>query len=114
MPAPADKGIIALHQWLNTYGPRDSGDNLPPTIEDRNELLDHWAQHSDQCRHCNAAAAGVKTWRKNVYRVLALSVLLGHFTLSRISIVCCIALLNVLKRVENGLTQGQFEHYNNH
>ena len=111
MPAQSDRCVAALRKWVLKYahipGP------LPPAISDRNVLYNRWSQHSDQCRHCNAAAEGIKKWRKNTFRVLAVSIILLKYVAARFVAVGCLALLRILAAIEPSLRVGDFKHYKN-
>jgi hypothetical protein len=87
IPAPADRPVRALRQWVRKYA------HIPgplPTYFHRNELFDRWSQHTDHCRHCShAAKVMVPKWRKNTYRALCISVLLAKFLVARLVVVGC-------------------------
>ncbi|GKY98104.1 hypothetical protein MPSEU_000768200 [Mayamaea pseudoterrestris] len=87
---------------------------LPESPLDKSLLFDRWSQHSDQCKYCHGALDGVKVWRRNSLFVMAASVLLAKFTLARIAVVACLAVLKVLSMVESSILKGGFDHYKNH
>jgi hypothetical protein len=111
MPAQADRCVVAQRKWVTKFahipGP------LPASISDKSVLFDRWSQHTDHCRHCSAAAKGVKKWRKNTYRVLGVSILLLKFMSARVAVVGCMVMLRVLAAIEPSFTVGGFKHYEN-
>lgn len=120
MPAPADRCITACRKWIDTYAPDALDDGQatisPPAIaiDDRDVLFDRWTQHSDQCRHCNAAVQGIQTWRRRTYGVLGITLLLFQFEVARIAAVGCLAVLGALSALEPSFKVGGFDHYKNH
>jgi len=112
MPAPADRCIAALRKWMEAHahvlGP------LPPPIETRAALFDRWSQHTAHCRHCTAALAGLRRWRTNTYRLLALALLGAHkLWLARLVGVVCLGLLRVYALVEQQFKFADYEHWKN-
>jgi len=111
MPAQSDRCVVALRKWVLKYahipGP------LPPAISDRSVLFNRWAQHSDKCRHCSSAAEGIKKWRKNTFRVLAVSIILLKYATARFVAVGCLVMLRILTAIEPSLRVGEFKHYKN-
>jgi phenylpropionate dioxygenase-like ring-hydroxylating dioxygenase large terminal subunit len=116
MPAQADRAVVALRCWIDTYVSLQLLRPLPPTQVDRRQLFDRWTQHSEHCRHCNKAAIkALPQWRRRTYLVLAASVLLmTKFLLARVAIVMCLGLLRFYNWADDSLRQGEFHHYKNH
>lgn len=113
IPSQSDRSIRAIREWILKYAHVPG--LLPPADSyTRDVLFDRWTQHSDQCRHCSQAMASIQIWRKNCYRVLALSILLGKFIFARVVLVGCLALLRLLATAEQSLKKGGFDHYKNH
>jgi hypothetical protein len=119
MPAPADRCIVAMRKWIQTYAfiPTtmvEGKASLPSSPMDKRVLFNRWAQHTDQCKHCHAAKDGIQKWRRNTYLAMAASILLlPKFLLARVVAVACIALLRLLSTAENSMVQGGFDHYKN-
>lgn len=111
MPAPADRCIVALRNWVHDYafilGP------LPLLETNRKVLFDRWAQHSDQCKHCHAAVTGLKTWRNRTFMVLSACIVFYKFLVARLGIVACLLMLRTYNLIEQSLKEGEFKHYEN-
>jgi hypothetical protein len=127
MPAPADRAIVALREWIkqhafipttaNVLGDDKSHSHeplLPASPVERSKLFDRWTQHSDQCKYCHGALDGVKVWRRNTLIAMGASILTIDHVPARIAFVGCLALLQVLAKAEEAITKGGFEHYKNH
>jgi len=112
MPAQSDRCVSALRKWVDSYavvpGP------LPPAIDDRSQLFNRHAQHTDQCKYCAGALEGIKRWRTNSYRILALSIVLSRYTTARVVAVGCLLALRILASLEPSFRVGGFKHYENH
>ena len=115
MPAPADRCIVALRKWLDAHarGMAALGP-LPPALYKRDELFDRWTQHTSHCRHCQAALAGLRKWRTNTYRALAVALLAGvRFWQARVVGVLCIGLLRLYALLEKQFMTSDYEHWKN-
>ena len=111
LPAPADRCVTAWRQWVQKYAPNVPSGPLP---EAPAEPFDRFHQHTDQCKYCSGALEGIQKWRKNAYRLLAVSVMLSKHVVARVSVVGCLLLLRILASIEPSLKRGGFKHYQNH
>eukprot|EP00752_Nemacystus_decipiens_P010518 g9366.t1 len=66
VPAPADRAVLALRQWIAKYGSGgptwDKGCNptLPPREHNREVLFNVWETHTKNCQSCLGALKNVK------------------------------------------------------
>jgi hypothetical protein len=61
-----------------------------------------------------AAVAGLKTWRSNTHRLLAVALLAGvRFWPARLGAVVCLALLRLYAGIERQFRVGGYEHWQN-
>ncbi|GKY98108.1 hypothetical protein MPSEU_000768600 [Mayamaea pseudoterrestris] len=124
MPATSDRVITPIRRWVSKYAHIPSlsinGDGsggrvvLPEPPVQRSVLFDRWSQHSDQCKHCHKALDGVKTWRRNNFMIMAVSIIAAKFLAARVALVGCLAMWRLLHVAEESLTKGQCDHYKNH
>lgn len=124
MPTQSDRSIVALRKWIQQYATyiieesMEYYDTNKLVTSNKDILFDHYTQHTDQCKHCNHVYNQLKgPYRRNTYIVLCLSVLSIPIRkiqiVSCISIVICIALLQLYKIILDSLTRGEFKHYEN-
>jgi len=112
MPAPADRPITAIRQWVRTYTP--SLGPLPPPILERSRLLDRYTQHVSHCVHCQRAIEGIGVWKRRTLLVLALSLLGCQKLLLRVLAAACVGTFGVLRAIEAQFQWQDFKHYTNH
>jgi phenylpropionate dioxygenase-like ring-hydroxylating dioxygenase large terminal subunit len=63
LASPADRYVMALHQWvLDHAGPPFPGHVLPPRL-DREPLMERNHSHTVHCRVCSGALTGIRRWR---------------------------------------------------
>ena len=128
MPAPVDRSIAATRRWIlkfahicTTASVQGLANNdqvsqplLPASPMQRSALFDRWSQHSDQCKHCQAALDSAKAWRRRTLAVLSCGIVVSHkFLMARLAVVACLAALSLLSTVERSMTKGGFDHYKN-
>ena len=119
MPAPSDRGVIALYKWLNDYARSAPHLSLLPSNTElyapRSVLFDRQVQHTSHCKHCQDALVGISKWRRNAYRVMALAILAWKKFSWPASIVAvlCLGVLRVLATIEPSFKEGEFKHYQN-
>ena len=111
MPAPADRCISALRNWVSKY--TDIQEPLPPTLP-RKVMFDRFEQHTSHCKHCQSGLETLKKTRNYTYVALALSVLGINFRIAKVSTVLCLAALRCIQKLENSFREGEFKHYENH
>ena len=122
MPAESDRGVIALYKWLKEYAtsaPRLQ--LLPPPNTDnyyyvpQSVLFDQQVQHTLHCKHCQYALEGIRKWRRNAYRVLALTIVTfkKFYWPASIVAVLSLGLLRVLAAIEPSFKEGEFKPYQN-
>ena len=112
MPAPADRCIGALRQWMAEYT-GITGEPLPPSMT-RSELFDRYAQHSSHCKVCQQ---GLKTLRKGrlwAYASIVGSILAIQFRVAKVTLLFSLGLLRIFHKLEGQLKVGGFKHYENH
>ena len=113
MPAASDRCIVALQKWIREYAPDDS--SLPPRIEDKRLLFDHYQQHTDQCRHCNRALQRIRKGKTRSFQLMIASVLLLSLgVVARVALAAALTSWALLQGSENLLLRGDFKHYLNH
>jgi pheophorbide a oxygenase len=120
-PAPADKTVVALRQWMTQFASAVIPSiaplgKTPPFGEGDEVSLDRYHQHTRQCQHCNAVMEyKLPKWRKYTYGVLCGSIVLGHrHVIARLVAVGCILALRVFVWIEDTMRRGGFDHYKNH
>ena len=114
MPAPADRAIVAFRKWKSKYAHVPLP--LPPPINTRAELFDHYTQHTSQCRHCSEALEGVKKNAVRTKGLLAVSVFLAATKfpiLGSCLVALCIGFLQLLKITEAAFMTSDYKHYKN-
>jgi len=63
LATPADRYVLALHDWVNRYaGVPFPGQSLPARL-DRPALMDRHGSHTVHCRACSGALAQIRRWR---------------------------------------------------
>jgi hypothetical protein len=112
MPAPADRCISALRQWITTYTSLNVTQPLPPSLP-RQVMFDRWSQHTSHCKHCQAGLKSLKKYRKSTYAALSLSVLGINFRLAKVSTLICLGILKMIHTLEKSFRDGEFKHYEN-
>ena len=136
MPAPSDRCIAKLRQWIpkhtdylggsndNKNGNRDGEGHsysLPPPIVDRSKLFDRYLQHTSQCKHCQKGLTFLRTKaRKFAWGGLVASVVASHFLgrrllglAAKLLAVACLGSLRLLASLEKAFLVGDFKHYQN-
>ena len=112
MPAPADKMVVQLRKWIDSYatvmGP------LPPPMYERERLFDRYTQHTSHCVHCQRGLEGLRTWRKRTIGGLVVAALLSRFLLARVVAAACVALLPLYALIEQQFKYADYKHYQNH
>eukprot|EP00977_Amphora_coffeiformis_P000887 scaffold190_cov171-Amphora_coffeaeformis.AAC.12 len=112
MPAPADRCIAATRTWIRTYARAWESQPLPESPTNRDELFDRYGQHVSICRHCQKALEGLKTWKRNSYVVLAVSIVVLNLTpVATVTAAGSLLMLPLLNAVERSVTQGGYDHY---
>jgi phenylpropionate dioxygenase-like ring-hydroxylating dioxygenase large terminal subunit len=63
LASPADRYVLALHQWVNDHaGSPFPGHSLPERL-DPETLMERYHSHTIHCRACSGALAGLQRWR---------------------------------------------------
>jgi hypothetical protein len=66
LASPADRYVMALHQWVLEHGGQPfSGQCLPPRL-DQDTLMERYHSHTQHCRSCSGALATIRRWRPAV------------------------------------------------
>ena len=115
MPAAADMSVNAFRKWKNTYASVLLP--LPPAIQHRATLYDHYSQHTDHCIHCSTALKQIKKLRVRVYGLLAVTGLITAakrmFFLGGMGVAGCLLTILVMNTLEREFYTGDFRHYEN-
>ena len=113
LASPADRYVLALHQWVIDHGGQPfPGHALPPRL-DQETLIERYHSHTAHCRACSGALAGIRRWRPWLALVpwLALLAVAWWHTLWALALALPLALLawlggRQLNRWESLLHQG--------
>jgi phenylpropionate dioxygenase-like ring-hydroxylating dioxygenase large terminal subunit len=113
LASPADRYVLALHQWVIDHGGQPfPGHALPPRL-DQETLMERYHSHTAHCRACSGALAGIRRWRPWLALVpwLALLAVAWWHTLWALALALPLALLawlggRQLNRWESLLHQG--------
>lgn len=109
IPAPSDRSIRAVHDWITKYA------HFPvplPESPSRDVLYDRKSQHTDHCKFCSEALnKKIPRWRKKTYVLMSIGILLSKMLVGRLAIVGCLAILHWLSKMESALTKGGYEHH---
>lgn len=63
LASPADRYVLALHQWVLDHAGQPFPDQpLPPRL-DRDALMERHQSHTAHCQACSGALAGIRRWR---------------------------------------------------
>jgi len=63
LATPADRYVLALHDWVNRFGAEPfPGQPLPARL-DRPALMDRHHSHTIHCRACSGALRAIRRWR---------------------------------------------------
>jgi len=63
LATPADRYVLALHDWINRHGGEPfAAQPLPPRL-DRPALMDRQHSHTQHCRACRGALRSIRRWR---------------------------------------------------
>ena len=111
MPGQSDRCIASLRKWIPQYA---SVMKPPQRILPRPVLFDRWTQHTSHCKQCLAAFQGIQKWRRVTYGILAFSILAIKHGLARVSVLGCLAMLTILRKLETFFKEGEFNHAENH
>jgi phenylpropionate dioxygenase-like ring-hydroxylating dioxygenase large terminal subunit len=63
LASPADRYVLALHQWVSDHGGAPFPDHPLPERLDREALMERFHSHTIHCRTCSGALKGIQRWR---------------------------------------------------
>ena len=94
----ADRYVIALHQWVIDHAGQPFPDQALPPRLDRDTLMERYQSHTEHCRACSGALAGIRRWRPLVAALpwLALLAVVWWHTLWALGLALSVALLGLL------------------
>jgi len=76
LPTAADRFVLELHRWLQTYQAEPFGDRPLPPPQTPTDLLDRYHSHTEHCASCRQALGRLQTLRR-VLMVVAVVIALG-------------------------------------
>jgi phenylpropionate dioxygenase-like ring-hydroxylating dioxygenase large terminal subunit len=63
LASPADRYVLALHQWLLEHGGQPFPGHALPARLDQETLMERYHSHTQHCRACSGALATIRRWR---------------------------------------------------
>jgi hypothetical protein len=109
----SDRYVQTLHDWVLQYGGVPFPNQSLPERLDRKRLMDRYHSHTEHCRACSGALAGIRRWRPLVLALpwLALALLAMRPTAAVLAVALLLAVAGAalgrqLARWERQLHQG--------
>jgi phenylpropionate dioxygenase-like ring-hydroxylating dioxygenase large terminal subunit len=63
LATPADRYVLALHQWVGDHGGQPFPGSPLPVRLDQEALMERYHSHTQHCRACSGALAGLQQWQ---------------------------------------------------
>jgi len=118
MPGEGDRSISAWRQWLSREGARvvSPEQALPPSAASREELFNHFEQHTASCKDCSAALDGIEFWQRAVGGAGVVALILDRLALGPTQVwlaaeVLAIAALVVIQFVKQQFYFSDYQHH---
>jgi len=120
MPAESDRSISAWRSFLEKEGARcvlpGPGSELPPSPQRRDQLLDRYTQHTEDCVHCRQALDNFDKAQKAAVVVGLASLVLDRLSIGPVELWLFLELLAIgvffgIQQVEKQFRFVDYEHY---